>query len=232
MESISRCRQFCRSSIGRKYTVAITGFLLCGFVLMHMSGNLLILVSAESYNRYAHQITHNPLLLYPAEFVLSLVFLIHIFSALRLAFENRKARGLTPLAPQGPDKSSSFAARSMALTGLVVLVFLIWHLKSFRFGPFYEITYEGNLMRDLHRLVVEKFTKTEEIAIYLLALGALWTHLSHGVSALFQTVGLLSSGNRRLRKLALGFATVITLGFAAQPLYIYWVFGPFLKGTP
>lgn len=220
--SVSRCRLFCRSTIGRKYIVAITGLLLCGFVLMHMTGNMLILYSPEAYNEYSYNLTHNPFFLYTIEVVLAAIFLFHINTALLLALDNQKARPVSPQRPQGCEKAASFASRSMVLTGVLTLVFLILHLITFRFGTYYKATHHGVVMRDLHRLVVEKFSDPLYFGWYLFSMAVLWLHLSHGASALFQTLGFASTRTRSLRVFAYSFASLIALGFASQPVYIFF----------
>jgi succinate dehydrogenase / fumarate reductase cytochrome b subunit len=188
-----------------------------------MSGNMLILVGEEAYNRYAHRLTHNPVVLYPMEFVLGLVFLVHIGSALRLAAENWHARGLAPQ-PAADLKAASFASRSMALTGLLMLLFLINHLLTFRFGPHYETQYGGIPMRDLYRLVVEKFSDVKYTGFYLFCMGVLGVHLCHGTSGMFQSLGISGAREKSLRFFAVAVAIVIAAGFSIQPLVI------FLKG--
>ncbi|MBI1859325.1 MAG: succinate dehydrogenase cytochrome b subunit [Deltaproteobacteria bacterium] len=220
MESISRCRQFCRSTVGSKFIVGITGVLLSGFVLLHLLENTLILVGAETYNKYTHMLGQNLLVLYTLETILASIFLVHITTAVKLYFDGRKARPVAPR-PASGEKAATFAARSMILTGLLVLVFLVWHLKSFRFGPHYDATYDGVVMRDLHKLVLEELSEGEELAIYLVAFAVLWAHLSHGVSAVFQSLGLMSSRAKRLRALALGFSTVVCLGYSGVLLWVY-----------
>ena len=199
--------------------VAITGLGLSAFVLMHMAGNMLILFSAEKYNLYGHAIVQNALL-YPAEVILLALFVVHMGLAIQLALENKQARPISPGAmPMASEKTASFASRSMILTGLLTSVFVVIHLITFKWGTYYEVTYHGITVRDLHRLVLEKFREPLYTAWYLLALTVLGVHLSHGFSATFQSLGLASIKNRRLKRLGWTFAILVTAGFISQPLY-------------
>ena len=121
-----------RSSLGKKYVMAVTGVLLIGFVLTHMAGNLLVYLGPDALNSYAAALKAKPYLLWPARVGLLLLFLLHLFVAIRLTLENRAAR------PQGyvyeRTLQASFASRHMMLTGLVLLAFIVYHLAQFTLG--------------------------------------------------------------------------------------------------
>jgi succinate dehydrogenase / fumarate reductase cytochrome b subunit len=120
------------SSLGKKYVMAVTGLLLIGFVLAHMAGNLLIFFGPDAINSYAAALKAKPYLLWPARVGLLVVFLIHLYVAFRLTYENYAAR------PQGyvheRTLQASFASRHMMLTGMVLLAFIVYHLAHFTFG--------------------------------------------------------------------------------------------------
>ena len=121
-----------RSSLGKKYVMAVTGVLLIGFVLAHMAGNLLVYLGPDALNSYAAALKAKPYLLWPARVGLVLLFLLHLYVAFRLTYENYAAR------PQGyvyeRTLQASFASRHMMLTGLVLLAFIVYHLAHFTFG--------------------------------------------------------------------------------------------------
>jgi succinate dehydrogenase / fumarate reductase cytochrome b subunit len=121
-----------RSSIGQKYLMAITGLLLTGFVLAHMTGNLLLYAGPDALNAYAAALKSHPALLWTARLGLLAVFLLHLFLALRLAAQNRKARPV----PYQFERTiqASWASRHMLLTGLVLLAFIVYHLAHFTLG--------------------------------------------------------------------------------------------------
>ena len=121
-----------RSSLGKKYVMAVTGVLLIGFVLAHMAGNLLIYFGRDAINTYAAALAARPALLWMARIGLLAVFLTHLFLAIKLTLENSAAR------PQAyayeRTLRASFASRHMMLTGLVLLAFIVYHLAHFTLG--------------------------------------------------------------------------------------------------
>lgn len=220
-------KDYLRSTVGQKALVGLTGLGVAGFTLIHMSGNMLILMGPEPYNKYSHALISNPLI-YFAEAGLLAIFLFHVAIATRLFFLNRGRRGVAyATSVTGSDKGTTLAARSMILTGALVFVFLVLHLISFKFGAEYTATYQGIEMRDLHKLVVEKFKEPLFVGWYVFSMVVLWVHMSHGVAAAFQSLGAASSLNRCLRKAALGITTLIVLGFLSQPLYVFFGCGGF-----
>ena len=217
-----KCKTFLSSSIGQKFLVAITGLGLSGFVLAHMSGNLLLFVSADAYNLYGHKLTSTPLI-YVAEVGLILFFLTHLVFTMKLTRENRISRPVAPhQLPSNPVKRASFASRTMALSGLMVLSFVVLHLITFKFGTYYETEVDGVKMRDLYRLVNEWFQKEWYTAFYCVCMVILFSHLSHGFSAAFQSLGLQSRHNQTLQRLGYAFAAIVGGGFFCQPLYMYF----------
>jgi len=121
-----------RSSLGKKYVMAVTGVLLIGFVVAHMAGNLLVFAGRDALNTYAAALAARPVLLWTARSGLLLVFLLHLYVAFRLTYENYAAR------PQGyayeRTLEASFASRHMMLTGMVLLAFIVYHLAHFTLG--------------------------------------------------------------------------------------------------
>jgi len=209
------------TSIGKKQLVALSGLAISGFTAIHMSGNLLMFLGPEAYNSYGHQMTHSPIY-YPIEAGLITVFAIHLWVALRLNWENKKARPVKPYQlATSPGRRASFASRSMVYTGLLLLVFLVLHLITFRFGTYYPVSYHGVEMRDLYRLAVEKFHDPVYIAWYLFSMVILGIHLSHGIASTFQTLGFSSVKRIPVRNLGWTFAAVVALGFCSQPIYIF-----------
>jgi succinate dehydrogenase / fumarate reductase cytochrome b subunit len=211
-------KRFVSTTVGNKLIVGITGLGISLFVLIHMAGNCFLLVSPQAYNEYSYHLVSNPLLPV-AEIGLLLCFLLHIFFTLRLARANARARPIGNYqVPAGP-KSGSFAVRTMALSGLLLLAFLILHLITFKWGAYYAVQYNGVEMRDLYRLVSEKFHEPGYVAWYVLCLCLLGMHLSHGFAATFQSLGIARVRNCSLRLVGWVFAAVVALGFISQPLF-------------
>lgn len=212
---------FLGSTVGKKYLMGITGLIWAGFVLAHMAGNLLIFVSHDAYNAYGHALTSGNII-YIVEAILVSALLVHVFCALSLTKDNRVAKGQRYAVTASGKKKVSLASRTMAVQGSLILVFVIWHLITFKFGTHYETTVNGVVMRDLARLMVEVFQSPGYVGWYLVCLVLLGFHLSHGVGSTFQSLGLMEGTYRNLwKKLSYGYAVIVALGFIAQPVYIF-----------
>jgi succinate dehydrogenase / fumarate reductase cytochrome b subunit len=202
--------------------MGICGLVWAGFVFGHMAGNLLILVSAEVYNKYGHAITSNKPLLYGAEVVLLFALVVHAFLGIQLFLENRRASPKKYAVAANKEKRASVASKTMAFQGSIVLFFIIYHLITFKYGPVYMVTYDGVEMRDLHRLMVEVFNQPGYVVGYIVCLLLLGLHLSHGFASVFQTLGLNHPKYAPIvKKISVGYAVVVTAGFIAQPVYIF-----------
>lgn len=217
--------RYLTSAIGRKQLMAVTGLAWSLFVLSHMAGNLLILVSAETYNKYSHALISNPFI-YIAEAGLVLTILIHIVTGLKLTIENKCARGgKYAMTPSG-DKAARFQSKWMAYHGTLILIFVVFHLITFKYGTFYSIEYGGVAMRDLHRLVIEVFQSPGYVGFYLVCLVALGFHLSHGFYSSFASLGLYHPRySPLLNKFGYLYAVVVTAGFIVQPIYVFFLAG-------
>ncbi len=184
-----------RSSIGRKFFMAATGLVLFGFVTGHLLGNLQIFLPPEKINAYGHMLESLGAALWLIRAFLLACVVVHIWLGIQLAWENRAAR------PQGYGvefvNRATLASRVMARTGLVVLAFILFHLAhySLRAGhpqwsePTYTLA-SGVKVRDIHTMMVEGFSNGLVSAFYILAIGVLSYHLSHGVCSIFQSLGL------------------------------------------
>ncbi len=215
---------FLRSTIGRKQVVALTGLGLSLFVLTHMAGNLLMFVSPQAYNEYGHALVTNPLFIF-AELGLLAAFLFHALVAIRLQILNRSARPNGYAVTAKGEKATDPISKTMAIQGLIILVFVILHLIKFKWGAHYTVDYGKGPIRDLHRLVVEVFAEPGYVAWYILCLVALGLHLSHGIKSALQTFGLHHPAYQcRIKLLAIGYAVAVAGGFIAQPIYMFFFF--------
>ena len=209
------CRlcSFFNSSLGQKFLVGGAGLMLCGFLLMHLAGNLFLFVGEGAFNHYAETLEQNPLLPI-AEIGLAALFILHIITALYLKVKNRQARPVAyeTAASKGGRTPGS---RSMALSGTLVLAFLIVHLKTFKFGEDPE---------GLFRLVMAWFKNPYYAGFYVLAMGGLALHLSHGVQSAFNTLGISHPRYTPLIKAAgVAFAVLVCGGFAVIPLWACFI---------
>ncbi len=213
---------FFAHKLGKKYLMAVSGLALSMFVLMHMLGNLLILVSAKKYNLYGHAITSNPLILYTAEIGLITFFFLHIIFAFQLTWENRLARPHQYALPSHGVKGTSWVKKTLWPQGLLILSFTVLHLITFKYGPIYQVEYDGLIVRDLHRLVVEIFQQPIYIVWYIVCLIILGFHLSHGVTSALQTLGIHHPRYQKCFNLAgIVYGAVVLVGFLSQPVYVF-----------
>jgi succinate dehydrogenase / fumarate reductase cytochrome b subunit len=224
---MSAITRYINSSIGSKTLMGISGLALSLFVLTHMAGNLFIFVSPEAYNYYGYKLNSNPLLIV-AEVGLLSFFLIHIFKGLTLSFSNLKARGHTryQASPKHlkDSKATTPVSKTLMYQGIVLTVFIVLHLITFKYGANYRVTYDGVEMRDLFRLMVEVFSKPGYVIWYVICVCILAGHLGHGFYSSLQTLGLTHPKyTPALKKLGYAYATVVTLGFIAQPVYVYFL---------
>ncbi|WP_374031641.1 hypothetical protein [Bdellovibrio bacteriovorus] len=126
--------------------------------------------------------------------------------------------------PLPEKKKVTLASRTMAIQGSLILVFIILHLITFKYGTHYETTVNGVVMRDLAKLMFEVFQSPGYIAWYVVCLVLLGFHLSHGVGSTFQSLGLMEGTYRNTwKKLSYAYAVVVAAGFIAQPVFIFLV---------
>lgn len=214
--------QFMKSSIGAKVVMALTGAILFGFVLVHMAGNLQIFLGPEPYNAYAHFLKGTPELLWTARTVLLGAVLLHILSSVRLAQLNKAAR--VRAYQYRTYVKASWTSRYMLYTGLVVLAFIVYHLAHFTLGltdptHFGLIDPKGRV--DAYSMFVYGFQNVPVSIAYMVAMVLLGLHLEHGVSSMFQTLGVNHPRfNPLLGKLGPIFATLIVAGNCAMPLAV------------
>src|SRR5689334_13679359 len=117
------------SSLGKKFVMAVSGFVLFLFVIGHLAGNLQLFLGPEAINRYGHFLQSNPELIWPARLFLLLMVALHIWSASKLSIENKAARPM----PYGEYRpvGSSYASRTMLMSGLILFAFIVYHLLHF-----------------------------------------------------------------------------------------------------
>ncbi|GAB4147323.1 MAG: hypothetical protein Tsb009_20470 [Planctomycetaceae bacterium] len=214
------------TSVGKKFVMGITGLLLCGFLIVHLAGNLLLYADKDgtAYNAYAHALHSNEALLKVAEVGLFALFAAHITLAFKTASENRKARSVKYhlRGTKIEDRESIIRPDTwMFMSGAVVLGFLILHLIDFTFTLRPDIDYEKYQEAEKAKTIL----KTPLSAIvYTIGCIVLGIHLSHGVSSAFQSLGLNHPKfSTLIRWGGILFAALIGIGFASFPL-LYLLF--------
>ena len=210
----NRLHRMLNSSIGLKITMALTGVILSGFVLVHMLGNLQVYQGAEAIDAYGKLLRKEPALLWTFRLVLLAAVGLHIWAYLALTRKNLQAR---PQAYQARKyKESTFASRTMTWTGPLILLFIIYHILHMTTGTVHPDFQEGAVY---HNLVVG--LRSIVGVIYLIAMIMLAFHLWHGVWSMFQTLGAPEDRYRSLgRRFATIFTILVTLGFISVPLAV------------
>ncbi len=217
-------RSFLGSLVTTKLIIGVTGVLLFAYLIVHIAGNLMVFLGPETFNTYSHTLINNPLVV-PVEIGLLVVFLIHLFKAIRMTFQNQSARPAkyAKKAWAGGASQKSLASSSMILTGLAILVFVPIHVWQFKYGTHYDFR-EG--MRDLYRTEAENFSSPLAVALYTAMMVLVGLHLWHGVGSSFQSLGL--NGPRftpLIRKVGKVSAVVIAGGFIVITLWVFFVGG-------
>jgi succinate dehydrogenase / fumarate reductase cytochrome b subunit len=183
----SRSRVF-STSVGTKIVIGITGIALFLYLLIHIAGNLVVFFGPAVFNKYAYTLEGNPLLPI-VEIGLLIVFLIHIYKTVRMFLGNQSTRpvGYAQKKSAGRPSRKTVASSTMILSGLWLFAFLIVHVKAFRYGVEHEWPAGG---RDLYRLEMENFTNPLMVGFYVISMLVVGSHLWHGVSSAFQSLGL------------------------------------------
>jgi succinate dehydrogenase / fumarate reductase, cytochrome b subunit len=183
----SRLRVF-STSVGTKLLIGVTGLALFLYLITHIAGNVLVFFGPTTFNTYAHTLTSNPLI--PIiEIGLLLIFLVHVYKTVTMYLGNQQARPARYQMKKSPGAPSrkSFASSTMIFSGLWLLVFVIVHVRAFKYGAEYEA---AGGMRDLYRLEMENFRSPLAVAFYVLSMLIVGSHLWHGASSTFQSLGL------------------------------------------
>jgi succinate dehydrogenase / fumarate reductase, cytochrome b subunit len=210
--------QFFNANVGRKVLMALTGLFLCAFLVEHLYGNLLLYKNdgGEAFNQYTEDMTSS-ILIRTVEIFLFLAILVHAVDALYITWLNKKARPVG-YAVNKPSENSNWFSRNMGITGSVILVFLVIHLRTF----FIE-----------HRFLEAQETMSQSVeiafqtgwyaALYFVAMIFLGFHLNHGFQSAFQTMGWQNKKYASLVRVAgTGFALLMTIGFASFPVIYYF----------
>ena len=216
---------FYRTSVGKKYAMAISGVVLMGFILSHMAGNLKMYLGEETFNHYAEFLREmgEPLLprtvlLWAVRSVLIVAFIVHFHAAYALTIQNRRARG-SKNAYQSPRDyiAASFASRTMRWGGIIIFLFLFWHLADLTWG----FANPGFERGEAYRNVTASLQRVPVTVLYVVANIALGFHLAHGAWSIFQSLGINNPKyNSARRWFARGFATIVVVGNVSFPIAI------------
>lgn len=206
-----------RSSIGRKQLMAVTGLSLCGFLVPHLTGNLLLIKGEEAFNAYAVFLHSIPGFIY-VEFALAFVFILHIYLGISLTIENRKARS-SRYEVNASKGASNLANKTMPFTGIWILIFLAAHIIGLRLNPDVFTTPESV---NVFQIIDTMFSDPLKVGFYVLSSCVLGFHVGHGLQSAFQTLGLTGSGfTPIIKKVSVAFGFLMAIGYSILPIYIY-----------
>lgn len=180
-----------KSSVGRKILMAVTGLILVSFICVHLLGNMSLFVGADAINAYAAKLHSLGPIVWIFRLVLLAVFAVHVAFGIALTVENSSARPIGYM--QKVNETSTFSSRSMIVTGVVILAFVVLHVLHFT-GHFWvdgiETLVDASGRFDVYTMVVQGFNKVAFMLIYLIAMACVFLHVFHGIGSFFQTLGL------------------------------------------
>jgi len=209
--------RFWQTTVGKKAIMAVTGFILFGFVMGHLLGNLQVFKGPEKLNHYAALLKSLPALLWGTRITLLVAVGLHIWSSFELWLLQREARPIKYVKKE--NLNSTYASRTMLWSGPIILAFVIWHLLQFTFGavhpgaPFDE--------RNVYNNVVLGFQVWPVSLFYIIAMTMLCYHLYHGLWSMFQSLGFSHPVYTPwFRVLAKIVAIVIAIGYISIPVAI------------
>jgi succinate dehydrogenase / fumarate reductase cytochrome b subunit len=209
------------SSVGTKILIGATGFLLFLYLLIHIAGNVLVFFGRDVFNQYAYAMEERNPILPLIEILLLLVILIHIYKTVTMFLANQSTRPVAYVQKKyaGRPSRKSLASSTMIASGLWLLVFLVIHVKAFRFDPVHPLTGGG---RDLYRQEFENLSNPFVVAFYILSMIIVGSHLWHGISSALQSLGA-DHPKWTPRFLLAGkiFAVAIAAGFIAIAAWVY-----------
>jgi len=212
------------STITRKTLMALTGLFLCFFLVIHLLGNLQLLLPAErakeSFNSYSHLLSGN-IFIKIISYVLYTSIIVHCIDALVITLKNKKTAG--KYAIDNRAKVSKWYSRNMGVLGTIILIFLVFHFKDFwyqyKFGTL-PTDEQGN--KDLYTIVIAAYQDWWYVLFYVLSMFALGYHLLHGFFSAARSLGVYHPKYVSwIRVFGTGYSYVIAIGFAIIPIYIY-----------
>ena len=223
----SNFRRVFFSTVGTKLLIGVTGLLMFVYMILHLVGNSLIFAGRDLFNEYSHALISNPLII-PIEIGLLLIAVLHVYKTITNYLHNSAARpvGYAKKKYAGHTSRKSVASSTMIVTGLFLLLFIVVHVKQFKYGAWYQVqvaeTQNAAPIRDLYRLEVEVFKRPLWVLFYILGTFAVGLHLRHGIASGFQSLGLDHPlYTRRLTTWGIVLAVVIGGGLMVIPIWAY-----------
>lgn len=209
----------------RKLWMGLTGIFLCLFLVVHLLGNLMLVLPQEiaklKFNAYAHTMTTNPIVIF-LSYLTYLSFLIHIIVGIGLSIYNR-SKGHFYKGGHKWKENTTIGAKIIDILGLIIFIFLIFHLSDFWYEfKFKDLPLDENGNKDLYSLCVKEFKELSHVIFYVFSMIVVGFHLNHGFLSQFISIGVYHKGFLNfIEKIKIIFAWVISAGFAIIPLWIY-----------
>ena len=227
------------SSLGKKYIMGLSGFVLVAFVFAHLMGNLQIFAGPYWINTYGQFLHERREILWPARGVLLTMIVLHIWSACKLRAENKAARPVGYAGDPVP-LAASYASRTIMMSGIIIAAFVVFHLLHYALevravnltGIDFSALRDSEGRPDLYLMLLLGFSRWPISAFYIIAVGLLCLHLSHGARAMFQSVGwkwTFGGVSHLPDRIARWFALVIFILYASIPTAVLCGFGAAYK---
>ncbi len=214
------------SSVGKKFVMGLTGLCLCVYLVVHIGGNLLLFKQdgGTAFDTYA-EILPSLWFIIVIEYLLFAIFILHIFMGTLLWFYNKRSRPQNYLANE-KGENSTWTSRSMFLTGSIIFIFLVVHMNQF-WAP---SRFSNEEHFSMYQTVTAVFSSPTYVLFYVIAMGLLAFHLRHGFQSAFQTFGLRNQKYVPIiEAVAVIFWLVIPAGFAAMPIYFFYITCPWFQ---
>ncbi|MBI2603840.1 MAG: succinate dehydrogenase cytochrome b subunit [Deltaproteobacteria bacterium] len=210
-------------TVGLKFLMAVSGFILVGFLVGHLSGNMLLYAGPDAINQYAEVLKKFPVVLWTTRIFLIIAVFVHIYSGVKLSVLNKRAR---PHAYAVTKRvKATLPSQTMLLSGAVVLSFTLYHLAHFTFRWTHKEEFAGLGDFDVHAMMVLSFQSSVVSSFYVLSIVLLMMHLNHGLVSFFQTLGVNHSKyNGVVKSLSILLSIILALGFISLPISIYFGF--------
>ena len=215
---MGRIRNFYASMVGKKFVMGVTGLIGVGFVVLHSLGNLLIFQGSTALNSYSHFVKSSAELLWALRITLIVAVLLHVIAAAQLTRQSRSARPIGYVKHQ--SQVATVASRSMRWGGVLILVFIVFHILHFTTGkirPAGVFSHE-----DVYANVVSSFRIWWVALFYVVTMIALGFHLFHGAWSSMRSIGVSPPSPRPLhRRISLAIAVLVWAAFTAVPVAVF-----------
>jgi succinate dehydrogenase (or fumarate reductase) cytochrome b subunit, b558 family len=214
---MSRVQALWNTSVGKKAVMAVTGVIMVAYLVTHVLANLLVFQGPEKINAYSKFLHGTGGALWAARLVLFVAVVLHTVAAVQLTGRRRAARPVAYAAGREPQVST-IASRTIRWGGVLILIFLVYHILHFTLGTAHTAFVEG----DPYHNVATGFSNPLVVVFYELAMAAVGLHLYHGIWSSGRSLGMSAPSPRPLRRqLALALSLIVWAGFTVIPIAVY-----------